>query len=129
MSDEGKRIVKAWGVEEILTNRPEYTAKRLIVDPGKISSLHRHHQKTETFIGEAGRGWIEVGTDPEQLQRHILWPDLFFHVEKGTWHRFWSEEGMTFLEISTVHSDEDVERLTESGNLSDGLKEQARVSG
>ena len=112
MAQEGKRISKKWGNEVVLTNTEHYCAKNLLVDPGRICSLHRHVKKHETFIVQEGEGVIEVAG-----QAFEVVPMAFVHIAAGTWHRFWSSKGMKLLEVSTHHDDDDVERDGESGNL------------
>lgn len=118
MSSEGEIVPKVWGNEHILTNRQKYCAKILEVHGGMSCSLHRHHIKEETFIVLSGNGWIETPSDlvtrsePLRLER-----GCFVHLKPGQWHRFWTEEGLAILEVSTAHSDEDVEREIESGEV------------
>src|ERR1051326_5305308 len=102
MAQEGEILEKGWGQEIVLTNRPKYCAKILIVDGGKICSLHRHKRKEETFIVLSGVGWIEtawdptIRSDPMRLERGCV-----VHLEPGQWHRFWTEDRLTMLEVST----------------------------
>lgn len=112
--DEGRRVEKQWGVEFWLTNTPLYCCKNLYVFPQHICSLHRHLKKSETFICQDGDGWVELSG-----QGIYMRPQSFVHIQAGMWHRFWTTHpnGMKMLEISTHHSDEDVERQTESGLL------------
>ncbi len=116
--NEGLIIEKTWGEEVILTNRPKYCAKILIVETNKICSFHRHKRKEETFIVLSGVGWIEtawdptIRSDPMRLERGCV-----IHLEPGQWHRFWTEDRLTMLEISTHHDDEDVDRYQASGDI------------
>jgi mannose-6-phosphate isomerase-like protein (cupin superfamily) len=104
---------KLWGVEEVIVNRAEYCAKFLRVKPGYTCSLHRHRIKTETFHVLHGSGVIGVGDSGPLLVQE----GLTVHIPPGKWHFFASREGMTLLEISTEHSDEDVERASPSHRL------------
>jgi mannose-6-phosphate isomerase-like protein (cupin superfamily) len=115
---EGEIVDTAWGREHVLTNQPKYCAKILEVDGGMTCSLHRHKVKEETFIVLTGSGWIETTLDPAARTEPVrLGTGCFVHLEAGTWHRFWTEDHLVMLEVSTHHDDKDVERETESGSL------------
>lgn len=111
--EENTVCEKVWGCEEILETNELYTGKYLYVQPGYRCSRHRHLIKDETFICVAGSGFISVGDAvkpfSEGCKQRIL---------PGTWHFFGSMDGMTLLEISTMHSDADVERSEESRQIS-----------
>lgn len=116
-----RKVKKAWGVELWLLNHPGpngYCCKKLIVEPGWICSMHRHHLKNESFIILSGRGYIELEGGPPIAvgEGHII------EVSAGRFHRFWSTSGMTILEISSFHDDADVERTTRSEKLPTGLR-------
>lgn len=116
MFSDAHKVEKHWGYELWLTNRPKYCAKILELKPGKKCSLHRHRDKEETFIVIEGALLLQVGA--------VAYPDLrymsagdSYDIAPKTYHRFSSRTGATILEISTHHSDEDVERLEDSGDL------------
>jgi D-lyxose ketol-isomerase len=105
-----RRINKAWGYEEVLVNEPEYCAKMLHLDAGKMCSLHFHKTKKETFIVLMGLVRLEWSQQDELLrarEARTLLP--------GMSHRFSSAHGAVILEISTHHDDADVVRLEPSG--------------
>jgi len=110
--DEGRVVTKIWGEEVYITNRPEFCSKWLYISPGYVCSLHYHPKKAESFHVVAGSGVIVVGS--------TLWPVSVgetLHVPRGTPHCFATLTGMTLLEVSTQHSDEDVCRINESHAL------------
>lgn len=113
--DSYPQVVKAWGREIWLCNTPLYCAKLLVITPGFQCSLHRHLVKDETFFMLEGRYACAQFQD-EAFQ--VLSPGTEFHVPPGRYHRFWVPKAFpqaVLLEISTQHSDDDVERLEESG--------------
>ena len=117
MSDAmiGAKIEKAWGTEKVLVNGPNYCGKRLVVKPRYRTSMHRHRVKHETFIVESGWGWIFLGDEPMELE-----PGTIVEIPPGEWHCVWNVSGavsLTILEISTHHSDDDVDRHSASGPL------------
>ena len=107
--DEGKQVIKTWGTELYYTNTDKFCGKKLTVNPLKICSRHLHKIKDEMFTVLSGKGFIEVN---ERIY-YVVEGD-HIHVPSGTWHRFWTVEGMELLEISTHHEDSDVERETKS---------------
>jgi len=65
-----KVIEKRWGQEIYLNDHAPYQVKRLIVNPGKSTSLHYHNKKHETLIvveGELRIEWMDesVTVHPE----------------------------------------------------------------
>lgn len=112
----GKKIHKAWGYELVLSSTNLYTLKKLVVNPGWRCSLHRHKIKDETFVCESGYGWVCIENDPIEMRR-----GLSVRVMPQDWHYFWCPNSeiypMVLLEVSTRHSDDDVERQNESSLL------------
>lgn len=115
-----EHVIKAWGLEIILTNTPLYCAKFLIVDVGKQCSLHSHILKNETFLVLEGAPAIELGNTEHEalLSYHIKGPGDSIFVPAGTLHRFGAPTGpVTLLEISSHHDDSDVVRAQASGSI------------
>ena len=112
MKEPTREVLKVWGKEFIIVNRPEYCAKLLYLDACAVSSLHRHLRKTETFYGLENRCtlWVEgqfYDLNPQASSVTIL---------SGQWHEFTGPvSGVArILEVSTHHDEADVERKTES---------------
>ena len=112
MAEEGKISIKVWGKEEYITNTPDYCGKVLYVNPGYVCSLHRHLQKKETFGVVFGSGIIRAGTVLHRVEAGSV-----IHISQKAWHRFATAKGMTLIEISTNHSELDVERRDESHKI------------
>lgn len=107
--------MKAWGDEIWLVNNELYCLKRLIVLPGWQCSLHRHHVKDESFVVEQGRLLLRVGDDPARV---VCAGDKAVRIPPGTWHRFGAfADRAIFVEVSTHHDDNDVERREQSCRL------------
>jgi len=102
-----KYITKSWGEEVWYVNDEYYCYKELIFNPYSSTSMHLHPKKRETLTCKQGEGVIET-TGKEQLLVVGVSP---ITVEPGTWHRIKSNKGMIIIEVSTTHSDDDVERL------------------
>lgn len=113
-------VVKAWGKELWLVNKEGpngYCCKKLYVNAGHICSLHCHHKKNESFIVLGGNGYIELQSGlPHPAPIFVKKGDIV-DVAAGVYHRFWSYEGLTMLEVSSHHDDADVCRIAESGKL------------
>lgn len=76
----------------------EYCKKILVQLPGQTHPFHFHKRKEETFLVLWGELHAEVDG------RHkVLRPGDTLLVLPGVWHRFWTETGCVFEEISTTH--------------------------
>jgi D-lyxose ketol-isomerase len=119
-------VEKQWGYEEYLANQETYTGKRLHIFLNRISSVHCHIDKTETFLCESGL--VHIVTYLVQLvdidvlilnpNPTILTPGNSITITPGTWHSFYSGTTATIIEFSDKHSDLDVYRLAPSGAMS-----------
>lgn len=112
--DKSKYIEKLWGGESVVCNNEIYCAKFLFVKPGFQCSLHRHLVKDETFIVRTGEIALEFG----DKQRYLSVGDSE-RIRPRTWHRFANngKELAVILEVSTHHSDEDVQRREPSTKI------------
>lgn len=111
-TEEGKIVLKIWGDEHYICNKPEYCAKFLTVTAGYTSSEHRHDVKTESFYVLKGNGVITLDGYITKVKKGDI-----VHVRRGKWHCFATAVGMELFEISTHHDDQDVQRLSESHKL------------
>jgi mannose-6-phosphate isomerase-like protein (cupin superfamily) len=116
------RHEKAWGYEIWLTNHALYCAKLLVVTPGWQCSLHCHNIKVETFYVLSGQVDLQYGIDAQVANSTAYIakaPGDSLHVPAGLWHRFanFGPDEVVLLEVSTYHSDEDVERAVGSGTV------------
>ena len=110
-----KHVTKAWGRELWLVNNEKYCAKFLYLESGQQCSLHRHFVKDETFYVLSGSCRLEFGDAVQVLEAGDT-----RRIYPGTFHRFSnrSEHICVILEVSTFHSDDDVERLEPSQPIS-----------
>ena len=103
-------VQKKWGWEKWIENNERYCLKMMGIYKDAYCSIHRHPLKDETFYVFCGalRLWVDGNF-------HTLTEGDSFRILPGQWHSFFSSNLMTgFYEVSTGHSDEDVERLSES---------------
>lgn len=105
-----KTVEKVWGTELWIANGPLYCGKLLTLRKGFHCSLHRHPVKDETFYLRSGKVFFELGGKVV-----VMSPGQSVHVPPGTWHRFTGLEDSEIFEVSTQHSDDDVERMEPSG--------------
>lgn len=84
-----------------LVNRA-YAKKILVQLPGQYHPAHFHKLKDETFIVLDGILHLEVDG-----HHKVLSPGESSAVQPGVWHRFWTETGVIFEEISSTHSNDD----------------------
>ena len=80
----------------------EYCKKVLVQLPGQLHPWHYHKRKEETFL--VVWGVLEVEVDG---RRKTLLPGDSHVVMPGVWHRFWTDGGCVFEEISTTHFADD----------------------
>ena len=86
------------GVVLITVINREYCKKILVQLPGQAHPMHFHKRKEETFLVVSGSLFSEVDGRVRKLH-----PGDTQLVLPGVWHRFWSEDGCVFEEISTTH--------------------------
>lgn len=80
----------------------DYCKKILIQLPRQSHPLHHHMKKEETFQVLAGRLEVEV-----EGRRRTLQPGDTLLVQRGVRHRFWTDEGAIFEEVSTTSFEDD----------------------
>ena len=81
----------------------DYCKKVLVQLPGQMHPLHFHKRKEETFLVLWGELHIEVDGRAGKLERGAT-----LLVLPGVWHRFWTETGCVFEEISTKYMTDDL---------------------
>lgn len=80
----------------------EYCKKILVQLPGQQHPYHHHRKKEETFQVIWGELWSEV-----EGRKRVLFSGDTMLVQRGVKHRFWSETGAVFEEVSTTHFNDD----------------------
>lgn len=80
----------------------EYCKKIIVQLPGQRHPAHFHKRKEETF--QVLYGVLESELDG---QRRTLHPGQTALIQPGVWHRFWSDTGCVFEEVSTTHYNND----------------------
>jgi len=105
-----KKVPKVWGKELWLVNCRKYCGKLLMLNKGSVSSYHYHMVKQETFYCLKGLVKLVIGEIEYQLTPDNS-PITILPKEK---HKFEGVTDAVILEVSTMHRDDDVVRLTES---------------
>ena len=80
----------------------EYCKKILVQLAGQVHPLHYHKRKEETFQVLSG----ELKTELDGVTR-TLQPGDTQLVMPGVWHRFWTDTGCVFEEVSSTHYNND----------------------
>jgi sialic acid synthase SpsE/quercetin dioxygenase-like cupin family protein len=80
----------------------EYCKKVIVQLPGQTHPVHFHKRKEETF--QVLHGVLESEVDGH---RRTLHPGETALIQPGVWHRFWTDTGCVFEEISTTHYNND----------------------
>lgn len=79
-----------------------YCKKVIIQLPGQEHPNHFHKRKEETFHVLYGILHVEVDG-----HHRVISPGETILIQSGVWHRFWTEVGTVFEEISTTHYNDD----------------------
>ncbi|NJO53450.1 MAG: cupin domain-containing protein [Bacteroidales bacterium] len=109
----GVRNFRKVGAVLITVINREYAKKVLVQLANQMHPWHYHKLKEETFLVLWGELTIDLGD-----RRKVLNPGDTLTVLPGVWHRFWSDTGCVFEEISTTaHSNDSVYRDPEINKL------------
>ena len=96
----------------------EYAKKVIVQLPGQMHPWHFHKLKEETFLVLWGEMVSELGD-----RQKLLKPGDTLTVLPGVWHRFWTDTGCVFEEISTTaHSNDSVYRDPSINQLTSGQR-------
>ena len=117
MTEEHK---KAWGKEVWMANTEKYCGKLLYVEKARISSIHYHKNKDETFYVLKGKIFMEVDS-----VKSVMKEGDSLRIKPGIKHRFGGlgEENI-MIEISTHHEEDDSYRDTQSGDIPKEILEE-----
>jgi mannose-6-phosphate isomerase len=108
---EPRKVEKPWGYELIWAESERYIGKVLFVKAGESLSLQFHRVKDESWLVQAGRARLELGSAGEaMLKEEVIGPGATFRFRPGTVHRVTALEDTTIVEVSTTELD-DVVRL------------------
>jgi len=106
-----KRVEKPWGWELIWAVADQYVGKVLFVKAGESLSLQFHRVKDESWLVQAGRAKLELGSAGKALlDEEVIAAGATFRFRPGTVHRVTALEDTTIIEVSTPELD-DVVRL------------------
>lgn len=81
----------------------EYCKKIIVQLPGQTHPFHHHLKKEETFHLLAG----ELEMELDDGRRKTLRPGDVQTIQRGVKHKFWTDTGAIFEEISTTHHNDD----------------------
>ena len=108
---EPRRTDKPWGHELIWAETEQYVGKVLFVKAGESLSLQFHRVKDESWLVQAGRAKLELGSAGQALlDEEVIAAGATFRFRPGTVHRVTALEDTTIIEVSTPELD-DVVRL------------------
>lgn len=110
---------KLWGTEREIVTTDRYTGKILDLNPGHVSSIHRHRIKEETFHVDSGVVLLEFYDDRGLYRTDVgmLCAGQAVTIPPGTYHAFRGLATSRILEFSTPHHEADVERAEPSRPL------------
>jgi mannose-6-phosphate isomerase len=108
---EPRKVEKPWGYELVWAETDHYVGKILFVKAGESLSLQFHRVKDESWLVQAGRAKLELGSAGDaMLNEEVIGAGATFRFRPGTVHRVTALEDTTIVEVSTAHLD-DVVRL------------------
>lgn len=80
----------------------EYCKKILVQLPGQEHPHHHHMKKEEAFQVLFGKLHVELNG-----KKKVLYPGDVLVVQRGVKHRFWTDSGVIFEEVSSTHFNDD----------------------
>ena len=102
---EGSRLVSAhvtvrrpWGSYTVLEEGPHYKIKRIVVNPGAVLSLQKHHHRSEHWVVISGTAQVLVGE-----QERLLTENQSVDIPKTALHRL-GNPGKVPVEIIEIQS-------------------------
>ncbi len=108
---EPRKVDKPWGHELIWAEGDRYVGKVLFIKAGESLSLQFHRVKEESWLIQAGRAKLELGSAGDaMLKQEVIAAGACFHFRPGTVHRVTAIDDTTIVEVSTPELD-DVVRL------------------
>ncbi len=75
-------VYRPWGSYESIDTGPRFQVKRLIVNPGAVLSLQRHHHRAEHWVVVSGTAEVTSGDDVRLVAENES-----IYIPLGTWHR------------------------------------------
>lgn len=104
-------VKRDWGSYKVLEEGEGYKIKRLIIDPGKGTSLQRHYSRAERWVLLSGKGVFNVNRVHQQVSRvgeHTYVAPADYHSIGNT-----GDVPMEVLEIQTgmYLTEDDIERI------------------
>jgi mannose-6-phosphate isomerase-like protein (cupin superfamily) len=101
---------RPWGYYEVLSSEETHKVKRIVVRPGKRTSLQRHRHRREHWHFLAGRALLVV--DGSEIDAA---PGSSADIGRGMVHRITNigEDDVVFIEVQTgdYFGEDDIERL------------------
>jgi len=91
-----------FGLVMITVVNREYCKKLVVMLPGQTHPEQYHLQKEETFVVLHGSMTVWLDENPRRVSRGDV-----ITVQRGVRHRFHSEDGVVFEEISSTHHADD----------------------
>ena len=97
-ANEAQQIFQPWGNYESLDKAEGYHVKRIVIKPGGVLSLQKHHHRAEHWIVVQGRPQVTIDEDVQ-----ILEPNQSIYVPQGANHRLANhgEESVILIEVQT----------------------------
>ncbi|MGB5290156.1 MAG: mannose-1-phosphate guanylyltransferase/mannose-6-phosphate isomerase [Lysobacterales bacterium] len=108
--DFHKTVHRPWGCYTILEDAADCKVKRLVIKPGQVLSLQRHHRRAEHWTVLRGTAKVRLGDD-----EFLLEANQSTYVPIETLHRLENpgDEDIHLIEVQTGNyfGEDDIERL------------------
>lgn len=108
--DFHKTVHRPWGSYTILEDAADCKVKRLVIKPGQVLSLQRHHRRAEHWTVVKGEAKVRLGD-----QEFMLKANQSTYVPVETLHRLENpgDEDIHLIEVQTGNyfGEDDIERL------------------
>lgn len=101
---------RPWGFFIVLSDEPDYKAKKIVVAPGKRLSLQRHRRRSEHWFILSGQARVTVDTSIIDLTG-----GQSVDIPRGALHRAENTgtDDVSYIEVQTgdYFGEDDIERL------------------
>ena len=101
-------IKKPWGYEDHVLIQDGFCVKRLVLRKGKMSSFHKHKNKSEVFFIRRGEARVRFKIGSRTYKK-----GQFLYLAKGTLHQIINvgKSALEIVEFSYPYSSKDVFRI------------------
>ena len=110
---------RPWGYFEVLSEGSEWKVKRLVVNPGKRTSLQWHELRDEDWVFVSGDGEINYTREGLEGDSTLVRGQCHHYIFKRAYHRIHNTgtEPLVIIEVQTgTCREDDIHRIEDDFN-------------